>query len=119
MPHPVLDMILRELLASNRGPDYGVSVIGAAGDLSTIDVELRFLAERTYCCPEPGCHLPQNNEQLVRLSAASSIQLPDSVVVRWQCRVEPGARFNCMRELGLPTQGEGYAFEFEVPRLGG
>ena len=58
---PELETLFRDLLASNRGPGYGVSVLGATPDLSVIDVSLRFIAGRTYCCAEPGCHLPPDS----------------------------------------------------------
>lgn len=111
MVFPELDNLFRDLLSRNRGPGYGVSVIDATADHSTIIVELRFLAGQDYCCAEGSCHVPRSNERLVRLAAERSIHLPDSVVVRWRCRVEKGARLQCMKSFGLPTESDGYEFE--------
>jgi hypothetical protein len=114
---PELDNLFRDLLASNRHrpqgdavdcdrPVYVVSVIGAAPDLSVIDVDLRFIAGRTYCCAEPGCHVPFDKEQhrLRRLAAERAIQLPQAMTVRWHCHVEEGAKLECLKALGLPLE---------------
>jgi hypothetical protein len=108
-----LDNLFRDLLSSNHGPGYGVSVLGASPDLSVIDVDLRFIAGRTYCCAEPGCHLPYDTGQrrLRRLAAERAIALPESVTVRWHCHVERGAKLECMIKLELPPESEAYDFE--------
>jgi hypothetical protein len=113
LAYPELDNLFRDLLASNRGPGYGVSVISAAGDLSAIDVDLRFIAGRTYCCAEPGCHMPIDNQQgrLRCLAAERDIRLPDVMTVRWHCHVEAGAKLECYKALGLPLESEAYDFE--------
>ena len=113
MANPELDNLFRDLLATNGGPGYGVSFLGASTDLSIIDVELHFVAGRTYCCAEPGCHLPRDTGQqlLRRLAAERAIALPESVTVRWHCHVERGAKFECMTKLGLPAESEAYDFE--------
>ena len=110
MAYPELDNLFRDLLASNRGPGYGVSVIGASPDLSVIDVDLRFIAGRSYCCAEPGCHLGLDNGKLLRLAAERCVPLPDSVTVRWHCHVEQGARLEVMTSFGLPVESEPYDF---------
>lgn len=111
LPNPELENLLRELLATNCGPGYGISVLSAAADLSVIDVELRFIAGRTYCCAEPGCHLPRSNSMLVSLAAERGLRLPDSVAVRWHCHVDRGALLQSMKSLGLPIESEAYEFE--------
>lgn len=113
MTYPELDNLFHDLLASNRGPGYGVYVIGAASDLSVIDVDLRFIAGRTYCCAEPGCHVPCDKAQqrLRRLAAERAIRLPDALTVRWHCHVEEGAKLECLKPLGLPAESEAYDFE--------
>jgi hypothetical protein len=112
--NPELDNLFRDLLASNRGPGYGVSVIGAAHDLSVIDVDLRFIAGRTYCCAEPGCHLPLDKEarRLRSLAAERAIRLPEAMTIRWHCHVEEGAKLECHKSLGLPAESKAYDFEF-------
>lgn len=113
MAYPELDKLFRDLLASNRGPGYGVSVIAAAADLSLIDVDLRFMAGRTYCCAEPGCHLPSDKDQhrLRRLAAERGIRLPEAVTVRWYCHVEEGVKLECHKPLGLPAESNAYDFQ--------
>ena len=113
LANPELDKLFRDLLASNQGPGYGVSVLGASPDLSLIDVDLHFMAGRTYCCAEPGCHLPRDAEQqrLRRLAAERAIALPKSVTVRWHCHVERGAKLQCMTKLGSPVESNAYDFE--------
>jgi hypothetical protein len=83
----------------------------AAPGLSVIDVDLSFIADRTYCCAEPGCHLPRDNRRLRSLAAERGIQLPEAVAVRWHCHVEQGAKFQCMKRFGLPVESEAYDFE--------
>jgi hypothetical protein len=108
-----LDNLFRDLLASNRCLGYAVSILGASPDLSIIDVDLRFVAGRTYCCAEPGCHVPRDAGQrrLRRLATERAIALPESVTVRWHCHVERGAKLECMTKLGLPVESEAYDFE--------
>ena len=115
MRPPELNELFQELLASNGGSGYGISVTGAAPDLSTIDVEFRFLAGRIYCCAEPGCHLPWNSERLLRLAAERSIHLPDDVRVQWHCVVEEGACLECLAALRIPTESRGYEFDAVTP----
>jgi hypothetical protein len=103
--------LFRDLLSTNRGPGYGISILRVGPDLSSIDVGLRFIAGRTYCCGEPGCHLPRDTERLIQLAAVRSISLPESVVVHWHCFVEEGARFECMKSLGLPLESKAYSFK--------
>jgi hypothetical protein len=110
LANPELDNLFRNLLASNRGPGYGVSVTGAAADLSVIDVELRFIAGRSYCCAEPGCHVGLDNAKLLRLAAQRSVPLPESVTVRWHCHVAQGARLEVMKSFGRPVESEAYDF---------
>ncbi len=111
MANPEHESLFHDLLANNRGPGYGISVVAAAPDLSSFEVDLRFLAGRTYCCGEPGCHLPRNTKWLVQLAAAKSLSLPSSTVVHWHCIVEEGAQFECMKSLGLPLASKTYSFE--------
>jgi hypothetical protein len=108
---PELDSLFHDLLASNRGPGYGISVIATAPDLSIIDVDLRFISGRNYCCAEPGCHLPSNTDRLVQLAADRSIHLPESLTIRWHCRVEQGAHLECLKSFGLLTETDAYEFE--------
>jgi hypothetical protein len=115
LAHPELDSLFRELLAANGGPGYGISVLAAAPDLSVIDVELRFIAGRSYCCAEPGCHLGLDNLKLLRLAAERCVRLPESVTVRWHCRVERGARLEVMKSFGLPIESDAYDFVQSVP----
>ena len=90
-----------------------MSVLGATPDLSVIDVDLRFVAGRTYCCAEPGCHVPFDSGQLRlrRLAAERGISFPESVTIRWHCHVKRGAKLECMKQLGLPVESKAYDFE--------
>jgi hypothetical protein len=109
--NPHLDSLFRELLALDRGPGYGISVLSAAPDLSVIDVALRFIAGRSYCCVEPGCHLGFDNAELLRLAAAHSVSLPESVTVHWHCHVERGVRLGMMKSSGqLSVVSNSYDF---------
>src|SRR4051794_11561366 len=98
-----IETMIRELLAANNSPGYGITVCDAASDPPTIDVDFRFLFGRTYCCAEPGCHLPRDLSRLPRLAG---------IVIRWHCRVEDGAKLKCREQLGLPLESEAYEFEF-------
>jgi hypothetical protein len=111
LAYPKLDNLFRELLATNRGPGYGISVVAATSDLSSIEVDLRFLSGRTYCCGEPGCHLPSNIDRIIKLAANSSILLPASAVIHWHCFVEEGVLFESMKSLGLPLESKAYNFD--------
>jgi hypothetical protein len=117
MAAPELDDLFRDLLASNRGPGYDISVTAVAPDFSVIEVSLRFLEGQTYCCAESGCHLPRSYEQLVRIAAERSIPIPSDVLVRWHCYVEQGARLESHQAFGLPL--ESIAYEFEAAYGGG
>jgi hypothetical protein len=110
--HQLLDNLIRGYLAGNRGPGYSVSVITAATDLSEIEVDLHFLSGRTYCCAEPGCHLPHDNSRLVAFAAKSGIILPGSVVIRWHCTVHQGARLECLKHFRMPLESAAYTFEY-------
>lgn len=111
MPHPELDSLFRELLATNKGPGYAINVRHAAPDLSIVDVELRFIAGRSYCCAEPACHLPHDCRRILRLAAQRAVSLPESVTVRWHCYVEKGTRLDSLKYLGLPAESDPYDFE--------
>ena len=110
MVYPELDSLFHELLASNRGPGYGISVLAAAPDLSVIEVDLRFIAGRSYCCAEPGCHVGLDNRKLLRLATERSVPLPESVTIRWHCHVEEGARLEVLKSFGLPAESKAYDF---------
>jgi len=105
-----LDRLFHDYFAFKR-PRYGISVTDAAPDLSVINVEFRFLKGHSYCCAEPGCHVPCRCDRLVRLAAERSIRLPDDVMVRWHCIVEEGARLQCLSGLELPAESEAYEFD--------
>jgi hypothetical protein len=107
-----LDDLFRELFASKSRLRYGISVTGAAPDLSTIDVDFRFLTGQSYCCIEPGCHLPWSCADLVRLAAERSGRLPDDVVVKWHCIVEEGARDQTLRAFGRSVESKAHEFDF-------
>jgi hypothetical protein len=92
--HALTDVFL-QLLSGNRNPGYGIKVVDAAADLSRIDVEIVFLAGRTYCCFESGCQLPRDSKRLVELAAVKSITIPEQVTVNWHFRIEDGAKHDC------------------------
>ena len=100
---PEIEALLNELLAANRSPGYGVAVRDVASDPPTIHVDFRYLSGHTYCCAEPGCHLPCDLSRLPRLSGFT---------IRWHCIVEQGAQLKCLAKLGLPLDSDGYEYEF-------
>jgi hypothetical protein len=83
------EALVRDLLSSNKGAGYGLTVTSLAADLQTINIEVRFLAGKTYCCHEFGCHFPQYSDALIRLSP----EFPPNLIVRWHYCVERGATF--------------------------
>jgi hypothetical protein len=104
-----IEALIQELLASNDSPGYGIAVRNVTshpGD-SAIDVDVRFLSGRIYCCAEPACHLPKD---------LSRIPLLAGFTVRWHCRVEQGARLTCLEALGLPIDSPGFEYEFVTGR---
>ena len=113
MENPEIESLFCDLLASNHGPGYFISILSASRDRSVIDVELRFVAGRTYCCAEPGCHLPSDTGQqrLHLLAAERGIKMPEAVTVRWHCHVEEGAKLEHLAKLGLPVESKAYDFE--------
>jgi hypothetical protein len=97
--------VLKELLASNRGPspfepearqvpDYGVS---ALLDGNTLVVVLTFQKNAAYCCMEWGCHLPLFNgkrwDKLHRALEAHGVAAPQSLRLQLCCVIEEGAIF--------------------------
>jgi hypothetical protein len=98
-----IEALINELLAENRSPGYGIAVRNVANDPPTIDVECRFLSGRTYCCAEPGCHLPRDLSRLPMLFGFT---------IRWHCIVERGAQLKCLETFGLPLDSDGYEYEF-------
>lgn len=100
---PEIEAMIRELLAANNSPGYGIAVRDTTSDPPTIDVEFRFLSGRVYCCAEPGCHLPRDLTRLPLLAG---------ITIRWHCIVEQGAQMKDLAVLGLPLYSDGYEFEF-------
>jgi hypothetical protein len=100
---PEIEALINDLLAANDSPGYGITVRNIASDPPTIDVEFRFLSGRTYCCAEPGCHLPRDLSRLPLLAGFT---------IRWHCIVEQGAQLKCLAALGLPLNSPGYEYEF-------
>src|SRR5262245_36587509 len=98
-----IEALIRELLAKNRSPGYGIDVRDVVAGPPTIDVEFRFLSGRTYFCAEPGCHLPRELSRLPRLAGFT---------IRWHCIVERGALLKTLAVLGLPLESEGYEYDF-------
>lgn len=101
---------LVEYLSDNLGPDpdnpgqrrrpvYGIEASLTAG---VLDVAIAFLAGRTYCCFEPGCHLALHEGErwkaLRRGLAAAGIAVPSRLELRLVGVVEEGAeRFDLAR----------------------
>ena len=84
-----VESLIRELLSANRSC-YGICVTSVAADLKAIDLEVRFLAGRRYCCYEFGCHFPMHSDAIIALSPA----FPACLRVRWRCHIEKGAIFD-------------------------
>jgi hypothetical protein len=105
-----LDNLFIELMASNRGPGYAIKFLNATDDLSVINVELRFVTGRVYCCGEPSCHLPSNNGRLLAIAAQHGVPLPEAVIVRWHCYVEQGSRFEVNKAFRLPEENTAYDY---------
>ena len=107
----VLQPLIEELLATNRGAGCAVAVKDATAGLSSISVDLRFVSGRTYCCAEPMCHLPASCDRLIELAAAQGLQLPKNVRVNWHCFVEQGVHLKCLEAFGLATMSDGYEMD--------
>lgn len=106
-----LESILIEYLGAKSPSRFGVTLVHATPDCSMIDVELRFLSGETYCCSEPGCHLPRHCDGLIDFAAERSVVLPRRMTVHWHCIIEAGARMECNRAMGLPFESEAYEFD--------
>ena len=107
-----IDKLLKDFLARNRGPGYGISVTDVAGDLSRIDATVTFVAGRLYCCAEPFCHLPLDAAKFIRFAAVRGFPFPNTLTINWRVVVEAGALLECNRAFGLPlatTRCERYA----------
>jgi hypothetical protein len=100
---PEIEATIREVLSANNSPGYGITVADVSTDPPTIDVDIHFLSGCTYCCAEPGCHLPHDLSLLPALSGFT---------IHWHFRVEQGARLKSNAPLGLPLESAGYEFEF-------
>jgi hypothetical protein len=100
-----VEALIRERLAHNNSPGYGITVVDISPDARNIDIDLRFLSGRTYCCAEPGCHLPND---LARLPALADF------TIRWHCIVERGARLKCNEVLRLPLEDDGYQYDYVI-----
>jgi hypothetical protein len=98
-------LILKRLLAANRGPDptnpetrqpadYGVA---ASLEADVLDVELTFKKDRAYCCMEWGCHLGlfdgKRWSKLRQALADVGVVAPSSLRLQLSCRIEEGAVF--------------------------
>jgi hypothetical protein len=114
--------VLSELLAHNRGLDplnpdhrqpsnYGVT---ASLEDAVLHVVLTLRAGATYCCYEPGCHLPLHRgkrwDVLREALVAHGIDAPSRLTLRLTVVVEEGARFF---DLSKPDQSRRgwYAFK--------
>lgn len=113
MVSPELDGLFRDLMATNRGPGYGITVVDAASDLSVIRVDLRFRAGFTYCCAEPLCHLSTDRTMLRfrDLARKRRMQLPEAIAIHWHFYVEAGAILTDLAAFGLSPESKGYDFE--------
>jgi hypothetical protein len=112
MDYQELEQLFRDLLASNRGPGYGISVNGAADDLSRIDVTITFISGRKYCCAEQGCHLPRNTKRVVQMAVQRSLSVPDNLVIHCHCCVEEGAKMESGAPPGMSRESEAYKFDY-------
>jgi hypothetical protein len=98
-------LILKDLLAANRGPnpndpetrqspDYGVA---ASLEGNVLDVLLTFKKDRAYCCMEWGCHLAlfdaRRWEKLHEALAESGVVAPPGLRLQLCCKIEEGAVF--------------------------
>jgi hypothetical protein len=99
--------LIRDLVSANRFPGYEIAILRESLDPPAIEVRIRFLAGRTYCCAEPGCHLP--------LMSPKGGPLEHTTIL-WRCQVEKGARLESLAALGLPLETDGYEFEFITAR---
>ncbi len=101
------EKLIRDLLSANRSPGYGIEILGESANPRTIEVRLRFLAGKTYCCAEPGCHLPFVSPKGGPL---------EHTTILWRCQVEKSARLESLAALGLPLETNGYEYEFITAR---
>ena len=99
-----LNDLFTDLLASNRGPGYGVEVTGTTADASVVEVKITFLAGKTYCCSEPFCHVRRDAARVLRFAAGRGIPLPEGIEIRWHFVVEAGTLLTCNKASGLPER---------------
>lgn len=106
-----LNALFHDCFARNREPGCSVAVIGAEADLSVIDIRVTFLAGRTYCCAEPGCHFSLPG--LRKVAAKHGMALPDRLRVRFYGFVEEGAIFQNLKMTNGSQRVEAYGYECE------
>ena len=114
-------LILKDLLAANRGPDptdpetrqspeYGVA---ASLEGNVLDVVLTFKKDRAYCCMEWGCHLAlldgKQWDKLRHLLSESAMVAPKSLRLQLSCKIEEGAVFFVLSKPD-PSRRGWYAF---------
>lgn len=100
-----LEAIIRERLSANKSHGYGIAVVDVATNPPTVDVELRFLSGQTYCCAEPGCHIPDDIARHPQLAGFT---------IRWHCVVERNAKLNSSKALGRPLEQDGYEYDYVI-----
>lgn len=84
-----------------------------------VELEIRFSAGATYCCAEPGCHLPTHAStwwrHLRRELKDANIDPPE-LTVQIHGVVEEGALLNVLRAMGMSASSTAYEYDDEPTR---
>ena len=105
-----LNALFRKYFEGHRSR-YGIEVVKAASDLSSIEMRLTFLSGETYCCAEPHCHTGTDLSVLRKLASTRELDLPPNCVVHIHGVVKRGAK---LEYGGLPRESEAYEYDAEL-----
>jgi antitoxin component YwqK of YwqJK toxin-antitoxin module len=112
--HQELEDFLLGYFSGQGRANYGISLINFAADLSSLDVELRFLSGETYCCAEPGCHFGTDLSRFIARAAESGIVFPDGLEMRGHFVVEQGVRLANESSPHVRTISKAYEYDHVI-----
>jgi len=106
-----LEAVFRDYFVVNRGaPCYGITAAYAIGDPSTINLRVTFMAGKTNCCVEPGCHFGRDWTRLRMLADQHGLTLPKPLTIRFHGIVEPDVKLTSLGKQGDGGTSEGYEY---------
>jgi alkylhydroperoxidase/carboxymuconolactone decarboxylase family protein YurZ len=112
-----IETVFREFFAAHRS-HYGIRITSAALDFSKIYVDFTLLAGHSYCCSEPGCHLPWNCKKLIAIALAHALPMPDEITVYWPGIVQAGAKLETLKGLGIPPESNANEWDATLDQNG-